>query len=338
MPRFEVDQGSKKRAVADGRRSGHNDHVWAHEKIDLCGPTQPGAQVRVLYEELQAAGVTTDEIKKLTYQTGGEDMPDAYRWSPVRDEDHNVNIVGMFSPDADVLPDPSYAWLFQILWGHVFGLMAAVLNFNRWPRFLQAVGRRLLFVLISLYFDDANIGDLGIGDGYAQEAVQQMFAVFGAPLAAHKCLPMSSSNDFLGLVHNVSTVFQTGQVHFVPRARTLAKAVAIVVSALESDFLSPATASKLRGVVTFLSCGVFGKLGRACQHPLRQRQYSDTAPFTLSFRLRRCLQLLLAILRDAPPRVMKIWGPARKPKAVAPAGRADGSLPLASSSSTRNLI
>ena len=49
--------------------------------------------------------------------------------------------------------EPAY----QVCSGLLFGLLLAVRSFNTVARFTEAVGRRLLYVLTSLYFDDAHI-------------------------------------------------------------------------------------------------------------------------------------------------------------------------------------
>ena len=74
-------------------------------------------------------------------------MLDAYRWIPINLEEQHVNIVAVFDDEVG-------AWKYQELWGHVFGLGSAVLNFNRVPKFLVKVMRRCLMLVTSMYFDD----------------------------------------------------------------------------------------------------------------------------------------------------------------------------------------
>ena len=83
-------------------------------------------------------------------QTAGEDMPDAYRYTPVDDCDADVTIMGIYDPDVKEAR-------FQEVWGMLFGFSSAVMGFNRWPRFLVAMVRRLLAVLWSMYFDDGTL-------------------------------------------------------------------------------------------------------------------------------------------------------------------------------------
>ena len=62
-------------------------------------------------------------LEGLEVQAGTEDMPDAYRHVPVAEEELALNIVGVWDPKAK-------AMRYQVLYGHVFGKAAAVINFH----------------------------------------------------------------------------------------------------------------------------------------------------------------------------------------------------------------
>ena len=145
----------------------------------------------------------------------------------------------------------------------VFGVAAAVLNFNRWPRFLTAAGRRLLATLLVFYFDDASLQDLQQGKGRAQLILQQFAELLGTPFSAKKSTPLGGQADFIGLVHNVQGCLGTGQVLLSPRPSLVTKAISQLDDALSSDFISPAQTSKVRGTLGFLFNGTFGQVGRA---------------------------------------------------------------------------
>ena len=49
--------------------------------------------------------------------------------------------------------------VFQRYYSLLFGLPNAVTSFNRWSRFAQAIVRRILMVLFTMYFDDATLQD-----------------------------------------------------------------------------------------------------------------------------------------------------------------------------------
>eukprot|EP00971_Amphidinium_carterae_P293906 5834973-Amphidinium_carterae.1 len=67
-------------------------------------------------------------------------------------------------------------------------------------------------------------------------------------------------------------------------------------TALQSNTLTPAQAAKLRGVLTFSGQAMCGKVGRAALGPLKQRQYVDTPPWTLSFSLKRSFEFFQLLL------------------------------------------
>ena len=53
--------------------------------------------------------------------------------------------------------------------GHNFGLLSAVINFNRFPELAVAVARRLMWIVNEHYFDDKETGE----PGYALRTGQQ---------------------------------------------------------------------------------------------------------------------------------------------------------------------
>ena len=88
-------------------------------------------------------------------------------------------------------------WQYQEVWGRLFGFSSAVLNFNRWPRFLQAVTRRVLGIMFAMYIDGAAFQDVSSAKGSGQDVVRKSFAMIGAPLAPDKSVTMASKSDFV---------------------------------------------------------------------------------------------------------------------------------------------
>ena len=119
----------------------------------------------------------------------------------------------------------------------------------------------------------------------------------GLPLAAHRAVDLNPEADFLGLVHNFSRAALDQNMAFVPRPSLVEKATGLLQEALLRNFCTPAQASKVCGVLGFLFTGAFGKVGRGGQQALRQRQYSDQPPFTLSNSLRAACKHLAGLLR-----------------------------------------
>ena len=113
----------------------------------------------------------------------------------------------------------SYEWAapaFQVYAGLLFSLPLAVTSFNRYSRLVEALGRRLCYALVSLYFDDASIQDWSSSRGSAQWALVFSISYIGyTPFAEEKRQPMSTKGLFLGLDHDLSAALSGGFVSFL---------------------------------------------------------------------------------------------------------------------------
>ena len=261
-----------------------------------------------------------DALAQQTLETGGEDMPDAYRWVPAHPGEGALNVVATWCP-------ASRAWVFQEMYGQVFGRAAAVINFHRVQRILVAMVRRWLLVLCTMDYDDASLMDLVAARGRGQRYVRALFRMVGLPLAPKKQVDLNDSADFLGLTHSVRDALHAGHIVFTPREALLAKARGLILQRLQEDSCTPAQASKIRGVLGFLFTGVYGRVGRGGQQPLLQRQYSDTHPWSLSHSLRRALEYLLDTLQVVRPRDVSLYGDQVPPLIIASDGRQDEHAP-----------
>ena len=226
-------------------------------------------------------------------------MPEAYRWAPADPKEGALNVIATWSVDDD-------CWMYQEMFGQVFGKAAAVINFHRIQRLLVAMNRRWLLVLCSMYYDDASLQDLAAAKGRSQRYVRALFRMVGLPLAQPKQVNLNMEADFLGLNHNMEGALQTGEITFTPRASLLVKAKSLIEDRLQEGSCTPAQASTIRGVLGFLFTGLYGRIGRGGQQPLLQRQYSDTQPWTLSNTLRRAHEHLLDTLFAVKPRTVHV--------------------------------
>ena len=79
MPRFETIQASgKHRPIDDGRRFGHNSASGFTETIECCSAFQPVVHAHALTQQAMLQGAK-EQLSRQTLETGGEDMPEAYR-------------------------------------------------------------------------------------------------------------------------------------------------------------------------------------------------------------------------------------------------------------------
>lgn len=308
VPAFCIEQScGKKRRIDNGKRGGQNNATAYSEKARMCSAFQPGLHARLVREEAVALGIDVAR-EELHLETGGEDLPDAFRSIPCRPEDLDINIVAARCPDNNVM-------MYQQVEAMLFGFSSAVVGFGRWSRFLESLGRRVLALLWSMYVDDGNLTDGDVARGTGQQLIGYAFRRLGTPFADAKRSPMQALGSFLGVDHDMSKAITHGTVTFEPAARLLTKAVAQLDSMVETDLCTPAMASKFRGTAGFCAHAFWGRVGRAGFGPFRQRQYSDAEPWALSHSMRRSIDYFRLIMSVKPKRVMDCAA-AKKPLVI----------------------
>ena len=112
-------------------------------------------------------------------ETGGEDWPNAYRHSSMGFAESLGCVVTWFHQEWR---EPA----FQIYTGPLFGLPLAVTSFNRYSRLIEALARQFLYILVSMYFDDACISDWSSSKGSGHAAFEKLNIMLGTPFAAEK--------------------------------------------------------------------------------------------------------------------------------------------------------
>ena len=129
MPRFETVQANgKQRPIDDGKRFGHNSASGFTETIGCCSAFQPVVHARALVEQAAQQGQLSI-LARHTLETGGEDMLEAYRWVPADPKEGALNVIATWSVGDN-------CWMYQEMFGQVFGKAAAVVSFHR----IQAAG------------------------------------------------------------------------------------------------------------------------------------------------------------------------------------------------------
>ncbi|CAE8625797.1 unnamed protein product, partial [Polarella glacialis] len=125
-----------------------------------------------------------------------------------------------------------------------------------------------------------------------------------------KSQKMAPTGVFWGLAHDLSEVLEKGHVKFWPKGSLITKVMDVTATAMKEDSLTPGEASKLRGTVNFLCRAFFGKIAQGFMNPLIQREYSDRAPFSLSFKLVAAFELLQEVIQSRLERwisVKQMW-------------------------------
>ena len=103
-----------------------------------------------------------------SWEGGGEDWPDAYRHCPMCRGESLACVVAFWHEEW---AEPAY----QLYAGLLFGLPLAVTLFNRYSRFVEAAGRRLIWALVF------RISDWSSSAGSAQWAYRTLNAILGTP-------------------------------------------------------------------------------------------------------------------------------------------------------------
>jgi hypothetical protein len=229
--------------------------------------------------------------------TGGDDWPDAYRERIQHLEDAEACVVTFWH----------HHWqqpVFVLYYSLLFGNPLSVTSFNRFPKFIEAVVRRLVWILFSMYFDDATIQDWNRQLDRGQNAVQTVLTSLGSPFSLDKRQPMGKSADFLGLEHDTESVTTEGHMTFWVRERIENNMEKMMTQAKASNFFPPGTASKMYGTANFWETGTFGKMGRAGLNAIKDRQYSSDNQMTAE--IHRSFDILRVINELRPKRIVQI--------------------------------
>ena len=138
--------GSKKiRGIDDARMSRHN---AAAILTDTIATTPPDIAMQCAMWRGRC-GASHDQLKAFDIIMGSDDLADAYHGVPTKPEQLCLSVVA-FRSTALHRAETNFA----ISVGHLFGLAAAVVNFNRLPELLTAVCRRIGFCPTWHFYDD----------------------------------------------------------------------------------------------------------------------------------------------------------------------------------------
>eukprot|EP00435_Cladocopium_sp_Y103_P031497 s1905_g8.t1 len=156
IPRCVITQSSgKQRVIDNGDTGGQSELSSDANKLTLCSPLRPAQHIALVMHEW-----SLEEQQHFHqddhWETGQEDLPSAYRFCPMSRGESLGCVVVWWHHEWQ-------APAFQLYTGLLFGLPLAVTSFNRLSRVLESLSRRLGYVLVSFYFDDATITDWAMG-------------------------------------------------------------------------------------------------------------------------------------------------------------------------------
>ena len=296
--RFVITQSTgKKRCIDDALASRQSEFSSDCNKLQFCSALQPCYHVQALASAMSDQGVAPPDWP-CGVHTSGEDLPHAYRKIPMLPDHSWACVVAYFDPEKGCPRFRRYR-------GMLFGLPLAVSAFNRLPMLMQAVVRRLFFIMVSLYFDDLTQQDWSALAARSQDIVGRVFELCGYPFASDKRQTPDESGDFLGLLHDLSAVRTTGLIKVWVRQRLVDKIHDLMDTAQSSGSLRPGQASKLFGCLTFLDQGAFGRVARSGLNAIKDRQYT-LGDVSISSELSQAFDTVRTILRLRPERLVAI--------------------------------
>ena len=121
----------------------------------------------------------------------------------------------------------------------------------------------------------------------------------------------------LGVHVRLDAARSSGKVTLEPKIETVQKICALSTHHLQLQSMTPAKASKLRGMAGRCASNTFGRVGRLGLAQLKRRQYStDLKDFELDAPLMFGLQFLIFVLPFLAPRSSQIFGAAGRPTIV----------------------
>ena len=218
--------------------------------------------------------------------------------------------------------------------GHVFGAVAAVLNYNSWSEFQVAIARVYLAVICGHYFDDfptLHFGSPPPPDPARPAGKRRRYAppppsldgqgglatthrLTGAILAAKKHIWFDTSNVLLGVRANLALAHSHFIVMFEASPGRVDKILLMLRDARRHHSLPSHTAGVIRGKLGFILTHAYGRVGRAAAQPLVQREFFDsTDEFTLS--LQHMHDFFEALLPVLPPLAVSVL-PDEKPPLI----------------------
>ena len=138
----------------------------------------------------------------------------------------------------------------------------------------------------------------------------------GAPPQPAKCFVPACNRHYLGTSVHVGDALTLGVVRFQPKSATQWKVLSRLQQAIDTQSLDRDTSGKLRGDLNWMWSMCAGHIGRIAGPLLSAKQTSDsphldrTQLFTL--------QLLMDVVRHAPPRDIVVQAPSSQLSRLTP--------------------
>jgi hypothetical protein len=263
LHRFGVPQGLeadgvtvKIRACDNGRSGQHNACTATHETIACEDAAFPMLAADLFDGAFAALG-----LPRMPLQHSTDDVDSAYRRMACGHPE--ATVVAIFDTK---IGDVRY----YTMNGFNFGLLSAVLAFNRHSQIVAMVARRFFGVCVAGYFDDYDITEPTFAGRTGKRVLRQLHVWLGMPLAtgAKDVGPSANGNAFLGVISDLSR-FVDGEAYIRSKPTRVAKLVTEIERYLEHR-IPPDDPLSLFGKLEFTTSSAgYCRIGRAALATLR---------------------------------------------------------------------
>jgi hypothetical protein len=271
LRRFGVPKGlDGVRPIDDGKASSSNEATRVAESLNLPRPEWFALCAAEFHRAAKERGEDTPELSMAL-----DDVSNAFRQIPTGQPEYTVVAIFSVKHGAD---------RYYPVFGHNFGLVSAVINFCRLPRFITAVTARWLSVAATAYYDDYLCCDTAASNGSAQVALAAVHKLVNVPLAPKKRKIAAQSHVALGVQVSMAHASETeGYVEFTPQPGRAEALLRDLQACRTRATLLPQEAMSFLGQLIFLLFTCAGRVGRAAVLPLVQRAHRDVScAWTLS--------------------------------------------------------
>ena len=301
LPRHVIHQHGKPRPIDDAKASSHNANTKCSETIVCTSAEWPALITREVMRRTCELDPHTGKRPPawLHPRTGTADMWKGFRQNHPTKEDERFCVVTFIHPHT-------HRRVYSRLRGLPFGMGSVVNQFNRLPHLQTAVKRRLFGLLVCHYFDDELLWEIHCLAAKSYGLCAKLSAAWGIIYSDDKRQPMSALTDFLGCSYDWPRFLQDLAAGLYVKESTLRKACGTIQRHQSSGNMTPAEASKLRGLLSWVDKGVTGRALRGALTALVARQYWEKVPGNrLTSSLLLALEYAYAVLYILPPRLVR---------------------------------
>ena len=157
--------------------------------------------------------------------------------------------------------------------GHCFGLVSAVLNFNRVPHLLCVAAARLFAVPVDHLFDDYLTVDVASARGSGQASLDLLHEAVRLRLEPKKRKLGADRQVELGVACDLRSAASSRTVFLSPTPERVEDILTDLTRCEEANHLPPSVAEALFGRLGFVMQTTVGAVGRAATQPLLQRAH-----------------------------------------------------------------